>query len=76
MVRTDSLSGGQSVYGHVITNFSRMAKLLHFLTHGTPLARFARESSAIRHAKHARLLTTARNYKNKMACVFGEMNRN
>ena len=36
----------QAVYGHVITKFSRMGRLLHFLTHGASLARFARESSA------------------------------
>ena len=36
------------MYGHVITKFSRMGRLLHFLTHGAPLARFAPESSAIR----------------------------
>ena len=36
------------MYGHVITKFSRMGRLLHFLTHGAPLARFARESSAIK----------------------------
>ena len=30
-------AGGQSVYGHVITKFSRMGRLLHFLTHGAPL---------------------------------------
>ena len=35
-----------STYGHVITKFSRMGRLLHFLTHGAVLARFARESSA------------------------------
>ena len=46
VVRTDGLSGGQSVYGHVITKFSRMGRLLHFLTHGALLARFACESSA------------------------------
>ena len=46
-VRTDGLS----VYGHVITKFSRMGRLLHFLTHGAPLARFAGESSAIRFGK-------------------------
>ena len=28
---------GQSVYGHVITKFSRMDSLLHFLTRGAPL---------------------------------------
>ena len=37
VVRTNGLSGGRSVYGHVITNFSRMGRLLHFLTHGAPL---------------------------------------
>ena len=30
------------MYGHVITKFSRMGRLLHFLTHGAPL----RESAA------------------------------
>ena len=44
VVRTDGLW----VYGHVITKFSRMGRLLHLLTHGAPLARFARESSAIK----------------------------
>ena len=39
---------GFSVYGHVITKFSQMGRLLHFLTHGAPLARFASESSAIK----------------------------
>ena len=47
VVRTDGLSDGRSVYGHVITKFSRMSRLLHFLTHGAPLARFASETSAI-----------------------------
>ena len=60
VLRTDGHSGrqslgqavGRSVYGHVITRFSRMGRLLNFLTHGTPLARFARESSAInKHTK-------------------------
>ena len=37
----------RSVYGHVITKFSRMGRLLHFLTDGTPLALFASESSAM-----------------------------
>ena len=40
-------TGGRSVYGHVITNFSRKGRSLHFLTYGAPLASFARESSAI-----------------------------
>ena len=39
-------AGGRSVYGHAITKFSRMRRILHFLTHGAPLARYARESSA------------------------------
>ena len=38
---------GRSVYGHVITKFSRMGRLLHFLNHGAAMARFAREGSAI-----------------------------
>ena len=33
VVRTD----GRSVYGHVITKFSRMGSLPHFFTHGAPL---------------------------------------
>ena len=36
------------MYGHVVTKFSRMGRLLHFLTHGAPLARFVRESSAMK----------------------------
>ena len=44
----DRRSLGRAVYGHVITKFSRMGRLLHFLTHGTPLTRFARESSTIK----------------------------
>ena len=32
-------------YGHVISKFSRMGRLLHFLTHGTPL-RFYKGSTA------------------------------
>ena len=35
------------MYGHVITKFSRMGRLLYFPTHGAPLARVMRESSAI-----------------------------
>ena len=42
MVRTD---------GHLITNFSRMGRLLHFLFHGALLARFARKSSAKSHER-------------------------
>ena len=37
VVRTDGLSGGRAVYGHVITKFSRMGSILYFLTHGAPL---------------------------------------
>ena len=43
--RTDGRSDGRS-YGHVITKFSRLDGLPKFLTHGAPLARFARWSSA------------------------------
>ena len=34
------------MYGHVITKFSLMGRLLHFLTHVAPPAHFVRESSA------------------------------
>ena len=44
--RTVGRAVGRSMYGHVITKFFRMGRLLYFLTHGAPLARFARESSA------------------------------
>ena len=43
------------MYGHVITKFSRMGRLLHFLTHVAPLARFARKSSAMNHCKKINL---------------------
>ena len=33
----DGRSGDRSVYGHVITKFSRMGSLPHFFTHGAPL---------------------------------------
>ena len=39
-------------YGHVITKFSRLGGLPNFLTHGAPLARFARWSSAINNSLH------------------------
>ena len=39
------------MYAHVIATFSRMGRLLYFLTHGAPLARFARESSATKYFK-------------------------
>ena len=32
----DGRSPGRAVYGHVITKFSRMGSLPHFLTHGAP----------------------------------------
>ena len=37
VVRTDGRAGGRSAYGHVITKFSRMGSLPHFVTHGAPL---------------------------------------
>ena len=33
----DGWSGGRA-YGHVVTKFSRMGRLLHFLTYGAPLS--------------------------------------
>ena len=41
---------------YVITKFSRMDSLPNFLTHGAPLARLARESSAIKLSKISALL--------------------
>ena len=46
VVRTDGRTGGRSVYGHVITKFSRMGSLPHCFTTVLRCARFARESSA------------------------------
>ena len=47
VVRTDGRACGRSVYGHVLTKFSRMGSLPHFLPMVLCCARFARESSAI-----------------------------
>ena len=44
----------------MITKFSRMGRLLHFLTHGAPLARFARESSATTASQMAKQMVTLR----------------
>ena len=41
---------------YVITKFSRMDSLPNFLTHGAPLARFARESSAKNAEKERKLI--------------------
>ena len=43
----DGRSLRRAMYGHVVTKFFRMGRLLHFLTHGAPLARFAHESFGI-----------------------------
>ena len=61
VMRTNGLSGGQSVHGHVINNFFRMGRLLHFPTHGAPLARFVRESSAKKVRTNAIVYNTALN---------------
>ena len=37
VVQTNSQAGRRSVYGLLITKFSRMGSLPHFFTHGTPL---------------------------------------
>ena len=41
VVWMDGRSGGRSVYGHVITKFSRMGRLPHFLSYGAPSTRGA-----------------------------------
>ena len=49
VVRTDGVSLARSVYGHVITKFSRMGRLPQFLSYGAPPTREApRWSSAIK----------------------------
>ena len=40
--------GDHSMYSHMITKFSWMGRLLHFLTHGALLACFTRESTTIK----------------------------
>ena len=42
VVRTDGRSLVRSVYGPVITKFSRMGRLPHFLSYGAPPTRTAR----------------------------------
>ena len=37
VVQTDGWAGGRSVHSHVITKFSWMGSLPHFLTHGAML---------------------------------------
>ena len=39
VVRTDGRSLARSVYGHVITKFSGMSRLPHFLSYGAPPTR-------------------------------------
>jgi len=41
VVRTDGRSLARSVYGHVITKFSGMGRLPHFLSYGAPPTRGA-----------------------------------
>ena len=45
LVRTDGRSVGWSVYGHVITKFSRMGRLPRFLSYGAPPTRGAWSSA-------------------------------
>ena len=47
----DGQSLGRAVYSHVI-KFYRRGRLLHFLTHGAPLARFAGKSCAKKNGRH------------------------
>ena len=51
MVRTDGRAGGRSVYGHVITKFSRMGSLPHFFTHGAPLRAVRARAPLLYHLK-------------------------
>ena len=40
---------GRSAYGHVITKFSRMGRLPHFLSYGAPSARALRARAELRY---------------------------
>ena len=64
----------EDTLGFVLVNF---CSVLYVTVSVRFKAHFACNLS-IGHAKHARLLTTTKDYKNKMAwrCVFSEMNRN
>ena len=46
VVRTDGRSLDRSVYGHVITKFSGMGRLPHFLSYGAPPTRASRAGEA------------------------------
>ena len=70
MLRTDGLSGGRSVYGRVITKFSRMGRLLHFVTHGAVLVRFARKSSAIKVTQNRSYIVSNNAYKSKSGMFY------
>ena len=48
LVRMGGRAGGRSVNGQVITKFSGMGSLPHFLTDGARCARFAREISGVK----------------------------
>ena len=49
VVRTDGRSLACSVYGHVITKFSRMGRLPHFLSYGAPPMRGASRRVELRY---------------------------
>ena len=49
VVRTDGRSLDRSVYGHVITKFSLMGRLPHFLSYGTPPTRALRARVELRY---------------------------
>ena len=56
----DGRSGGRSVYGRVITKFSQMGSLPHFLTHGAPLpaARASRARAPVKTIKVTVIIIT------------------
>ena len=61
--RTFGRAGGRSVYGHVITKFSRMASLPHFPTHGAPMC-----ALRARELRYYFPFENFRHYKNFMLC--------
>ena len=57
VVRTDGRSLARSVYGHMITKFSGMGRLPHFLSYGAPSTRALRARVELRYN-----LTTLKTY--------------
>ena len=68
-------SAGLCTYGHVITNFFRMGRLLHFLTHDgyathSSLARAALRNTQLEFAEYCRVLNPNSRWQNRKQMKF------